>query len=654
MIIDSGFIARLGDRRLIRLVVLLVLSTLVAASQPGQGVIDSTVRYQRSIVRWTAQANFQQPALMLNRSDRALYYRIFTLQGKGQWAKADALISRLHDPLLVGHILYQRYLINPDYHSNFAELNGWLQDFGDHPHAERVYHLAQRRHGATDGPIVKPVAVPVLAAAITTPVTGAIGQNWANLEDYVQRRLSGLQNTKIKQKPQLIAQADTLARQIKNDIAHDHVSTALDRFNSSTVTPKLNSVQQGVLLTQIAFGYYYNGKYARSRLVAQRAWRLRGQHQLIADWVSGLAAWRLEEYGPAEQYFARISKAGAQDHVDPWFAAAGSFWASRAAGRQGNQAGRMSYLEQAALYPTTFYGLLAHNALGYQLHAGPQQNENAAPLDQSDAMHVLTSYRAGERALALFDLGQNALAAAELQQLLAQDIAKLSGARAQNNLYQALAWAADEFALKDMQSTLAQRQGYSSVLQAVFHDDTAFPVLQEAVASSKTVDPALIHALIRQESRFDPKARNRTTGAAGLMQLMPRTARFMGAKQTVSAQSLLNPAVNLQLGQRYVDYLLRQPHINNNLFYLTVAYNAGPGNLQNWQRKLDDDQDDPLLFIESIPFSQTRAFVERVMTNYWIYRLRLGQDVPSLKALVNGQWPQHEFGVEKYDLASLN
>jgi soluble lytic murein transglycosylase len=85
---------------------------------------------------------------------------------------------------------------------------------------------------------------------------------------------------------------------------------------------------------------------------------------------------------------------------------------------------------------------------------------------------------------------------------------------------------------------------------------------------------------------------------------------------------------------------------------MAAAYNAGPGNLQNWQRKFDKERDDPLLFVESIPFSQTRSFVERVMTNYWIYSLRMGQDVSSLKALVDGEWPHHPKRDHKFDLAS--
>ena len=72
-----------------------------------------------------------------------------------------------------------------------------------------------------------------------------------------------------------------------------------------------------------------------------------------------------------------------------------------------------------------------------------------------------------------------------------------------------------------------------------------------------------------------------------------------------------------------------------------MAYNGGPGNLNKWRRK-SDYQGDPLLFIESIPSRETRAFVERVLTNLWIYRFRLGQPAPSLDAIAAGAWPRYQ------------
>ena len=72
---------------------------------------------------------------------------------------------------------------------------------------------------------------------------------------------------------------------------------------------------------------------------------------------------------------------------------------------------------------------------------------------------------------------------------------------------------------------------------------------------------------------------------------------------------------------------------------VVAAYNAGPGSVQRWNASLDD-RGDPLLFIESIPFSETRHYVEVVMRNYWMYQLRDGVIPPSMNALVAGLWPR--------------
>ena len=123
------------------------------------------------------------------------------------------------------------------------------------------------------------------------------------------------------------------------------------------------------------------------------------------------------------------------------------------------------------------------------------------------------------------------------------------------------------------------------------------------------------------------------------MQLMPATARFIASSDEVpDSAALLEPGLNLALGQRYLNRLLADPGVGGNLFYLAVAYNGGPGNLAAWREKARADTD-PLLFIEAVPSRETRRFIERIMANLWIYRLRLNQDTPSLDAVAAGQWP---------------
>ena len=74
---------------------------------------------------------------------------------------------------------------------------------------------------------------------------------------------------------------------------------------------------------------------------------------------------------------------------------------------------------------------------------------------------------------------------------------------------------------------------------------------------------------------------------------------------------------------------------------MATAWNGGPGNLNKWRRNINH-MNDPLFFIESIPSRETRIFIEKVLSNLWIYRLRLGQPTPSLDAIAAGQWPVYK------------
>ena len=167
------------------------------------------------------------------------------------------------------------------------------------------------------------------------------------------------------------------------------------------------------------------------------------------------------------------------------------------------------------------------------------------------------------------------------------------------------------------------------------------------------VDRALVYALTRLESNFDAGAVS-AAGARGLMQLMPVTAGYITGhadRYAGRAGSLHDPALNLQLGQRYVLYLSGHDAVDNNLIRLLASYNAGPGNVGRWDIRCDDD---PLMFMESIPLEETRGFVHRALTYTWIYADRLGLPAPSLDALAGGAWPKFDTAVERGPVARLH
>jgi soluble lytic murein transglycosylase len=136
------------------------------------------------------------------------------------------------------------------------------------------------------------------------------------------------------------------------------------------------------------------------------------------------------------------------------------------------------------------------------------------------------------------------------------------------------------------------------------------------------LDPFLVAALIRQESEFNPGAVSHAN-AWGLMQLLPPVGRTLARQQHVrrySASMLLVPNINLQLGTRYFRELL--DHYNGNLEYALAAYNAGSDRVQDWVS--NGNFKDPPEFVESIPFTETREYVQAIVRNAAVYRALYG------------------------------
>src|SRR5262249_36553437 len=146
------------------------------------------------------------------------------------------------------------------------------------------------------------------------------------------------------------------------------------------------------------------------------------------------------------------------------------------------------------------------------------------------------------------------------------------------------------------------------------------------------------------ESRFDARAISRS-GARGLMQLMPTTAAGVAKQPALAGKNvtrLEDPAFNLELGQRYLQMILKGQ--SNNLIALAAAYNSGPANLSRWL-STQNSKDDALLFIETIPRAETRTYIKRVMMNLWMYRKRLNEPADGLDEAASGAWPLYNGGI---------
>ena len=137
-------------------------------------------------------------------------------------------------------------------------------------------------------------------------------------------------------------------------------------------------------------------------------------------------------------------------------------------------------------------------------------------------------------------------------------------------------------------------------------------------AREEGVDLELLWGVARQESRFSPGVAS-PVGAIGLMQVMPETAAELAGRQP-SSEELQNPALNAQLGARYLKQLLQR--WGNQPFLSVASYNAGPGAVEGWLTgTLPDPQREPELWTEAIPYPETRLYVKKVLGNRWSYQL---------------------------------
>jgi soluble lytic murein transglycosylase-like protein len=139
-------------------------------------------------------------------------------------------------------------------------------------------------------------------------------------------------------------------------------------------------------------------------------------------------------------------------------------------------------------------------------------------------------------------------------------------------------------------------------------------------AERYNVDPHLVAAVIREESRYNPVAISRS-GAVGLMQLMPRTARIVADQlglSNFSTGQLIDPQINILLGTKYLQELQCRFFVGDEINAI-ASYNAGPGAMKRWKKKYGPIVDEDV-YIEKIPYPETREYVKKVLRSYWVYK----------------------------------
>jgi soluble lytic murein transglycosylase len=259
----------------------------------------------------------------------------------------------------------------------------------------------------------------------------------------------------------------------------------------------------------------------------------------------------------------------------------------------------------AAEYPTSYYGMLAAERLGEPAWAPP-----LVP-DSFDEIEDLTEAMA--RVDHLEKLGMDSEARAELEAL--GEAADSSASR-----LLATAYLMREHGLVSRASQLGWRAIRASPSADARAYRLAYPIVhREAIileSRRRNLDPALVAAIIRQESGFNPRATS-GAGARGLMQIMPSVGRAVARSIDIPEwrrDLLYQPDINLQLGIRHLEAFISRYEAP----YALAAYNAGESRLVRWLRR--PGARDPELFVERIPFTETRDYVRIVLRNRAMYR----------------------------------
>ncbi len=338
-----------------------------------------------------------------------------------------------------------------------------------------------------------------------------------------------------------------------------------------------------------------------------------GSEYADAAWLSG---WIALEYAgqPQEaykQFYAMFNAVST-----PVSKARAAYWAARAAAKAGDQSAAQSWFASAASYPSVFYGQLAsaeiYGAAPLKIPADPiAPREKLEEFNRNPLVRVIKM---------CIENGHEEWAAQFANHLIEQESSAHSRALV-------------ALMVSRMQSTLLGVRAAKRALQnGTLLLETAFPVPK--LSPQLAVEPALAYAIARQESEFDPKARSRAN-AQGYMQLLPSTAREVARKNDIpfQAERLYEPAYNTQLGSLYLDNLIAL--YDGSYVKAIAAYNAGPGNIRKWVTVIGNpgkNLHEVINWIEKIPFSETRNYVQRVMENLQVYRYLLSQQVsPQLR-----------------------
>jgi len=525
----------------------------------------------------------------LSPAEREGYRRVFASIRAADWSAAAARLDAMPEGLLHSFARAELYLAKGSPKVELDSLLALIGKASDLPQMSRLAQLARARGAA---------ALPELPVA----------------RDLV--RLPGASRRQSARATRSDVVAAALAAEMTPLIRGDRPSDAEALLDSRQYG--LTEEARTEWRQRVAWAYYLAGDDDSARRQAAEARRGTGEWTVQADWVEGLAAWRQRDCNAAADAFSSVAVRARDSEMT----AAGLFWAARADMACGRPEKVQARLRSASRLPETFYGLLAGGALGQVQPAV----ERGPAFIQADWTTI--SKRPNARvAAALVEIDEPAFA-----DMLLKHQARIGAVQD----HEALFHFAAKLDLPATQIWLAQN-GPAGARMPV---EARYPSPGWTPQGGWRVDRSLVFAHALQESQFRSDAVS-PAGARGLMQLMPGTAQLIAKRrgQPVDQNVLNDPAHNFEFGQSYLQELAGFSATGGLLPKVIAAYNAGPMSVANWNTR-GRNLNDPLLFIESIPFAETRAYVAIVLRNYWMYQRQSGARPDSLKAMAQGMWPR--------------
>ncbi len=526
----------------------------------------------------------------LSEGDAAQYAAVFRAIDTQQWTLAEQLLAERPRGLLHDVARAELYTAAGSPRVELWQIEQWLATGSALPQAEQLARLALTR-GATTAPGL-PYKADLAPRGAISKRTRPRPVNDATMPAEV---------------------STAILEHIKNDDP-DGARLLLDGVDAF-LSPEARAEWR----QRVAWSYYIENRDQQALALAQTVAQGSGAWVAEGEWVAGLAAWRLSDCAGAKDGFERA----AFHAINAELRAAAFYWASRAAHlcRQPELAAQ--HLGTAAASDETLYGMLAAERLGRALPA----RLAGADLSREDWQRIGAQENV-RIAAALAQIGRDELAS---EVLLHQ--ARIGDPQD----YATLSRLARELGLPQTQLYMA----HNAPNGGAAHPASYYPSPKWTPVTGWRVDPALAYAHALQESNFRASAVS-PADARGLMQITPITIREHAPRLAMNAGSvdIFDPATNLAFGQRNLEMLRDAPATGGALPKIMAAYNAGLTPVTRWNYEVRD-QGDPLLYMESIPYWETREYVAIVTRNYWMYERQTGAAAsPTRSTLAQNRWPQ--------------